>query len=298
MNSIRVWGDWGTTRLRLWRVEQGVPMAKLEGPGIGQLAGTPGEALRTALAPWLAEGALGPVTLCGMAGSRSGLAEAPYASCPADVGRWRNDMLQATWQGGPLRIAAGLACRDSGDRPDVMRGEETQIFGALRARADLAAGRQTLVLPGTHSKWVLVQDGRIERFRTFLTGEMFGLLRRSTLLAGSGPERTDDSAFAQGLARSGDEAGVLGALFEARAAQMRDGRDGAWAAGFVSGLLIGAEIRGARAAGFATEDVTLIGDPSLVDRYCTALATFGVASTSLDGDMCVLSGLEQLDADN
>lgn len=289
-------GDWGTTRLRLFRAGADGAAERLDGPGIGQLGGSPAEALAETLAPWRAEARAGGLWLCGMAGSRNGLAEAPYVACPAGPEQWRAAAITQELDGVPVTIAPGLRAANLAGGPDVMRGEETQIFGALRRDAALARGRHMLVLPGTHSKWAELVDGRVARFHSFMTGELFALLRRHSMLARAGAEGEEgrDEGFAAGLSRAAG-AGALAALFEARSAQLLDGRGQGWAFGFVSGLLIGGEIGDAlRLAGEAPESITLIGDPALTALYARALEASGRAAALLDGETCALAGLRLL----
>ena len=300
MSNWRIWGDWGTTRLRLWRVEDGKPVDFREGAGIGQLVDTPEDTLRQALAPWLTGAAPGRIVLCGMVGARNGLHEAGYADCPADAASWRRSAAITALDGISLRIGAGVACRGADGRPDVMRGEETQLFGAIRRDPALARGSHVAVMPGTHSKWVAFEEGRIASFRTFLTGELFALLQGSSLLS-AGREGTADEigdGFGHGLARAQADGGVLGGAFETRAAQLRDGHSAAWAADFLSGLLLGCELAEMRRLGGLPAAVTVIGGAALVQRYARALAAFHVSATLLDGDECALAGLELLDADD
>lgn len=294
MSGYRVLGDWGTTRLRLFRIEDDRVVDRREGPGIGALPAPPEAVLRDALVPWRSAGAPRSIALTGMVGSRNGWREVPYAPCPATVAEWAAGGVRLTLDNIPVTIAAGLAQTGDGVRPDVMRGEETQIFGAVTAYPELGRGRRSVVLPGTHSKWAVIEDGRILSFRTFLTGELFALLRaHSTLLrvdTGSAPD--DDDGFAAGIDRAVDGADLLGSLFEARSAQLLAGRSAGWAAGFLSGLLIGSEI-----AAMPDRDaaVAIVGDPALALRYETALSRFGVASHRLDADRCVLAGLALLE---
>lgn len=300
MGNWRIRGDWGTTRLRLWRIEDGGPAGFREGAGIGQLSGTPEETLRECLAPWLASSVPERIVLCGMVGARNGLHEAGYADCPADAAGWRRSAANIALDGVPLRIGAGVACRDAGGRADVMRGEETQLFGAIRRDPALGTGRHILVLPGTHSKWAWLEDGRIVSFRTFLTGEMFALLQGSSLLSAGREGHAEEigDGFEHGLARAKAEGGVLGGVFETRAAQLRDGRSAAWGADFLSGLLLGCELAEMRRLGALPPAVAVIGGAVLAQRYARALAAFNVAATLLDGDLCALAGLELLDADD
>lgn len=293
MTEYGILGDWGTTRLRLFRMVDGSVVDRREGPGIGALPAAPETVLRDAIAPWLADGEPRSIALTGMVGSRNGWHEVPYVACPASVADWAAGGARLALDGVPVTIAAGLA--QSGDTPpDVMRGEETQLFGAVAAYPELARGRRSIVLPGTHSKWAVIEDGRIVAFRTFLTGELFALLRtQSTLLRVDAETIPDDgTGFAAGLDRAAAGADLLGTMFEARSAQLLGGRSAGWAAGFLSGLLIGSEIAGVPDRG---ADVAIIGDPALAARYETALAKSGTASRVLDADRCVLAGLALLE---
>ncbi|MEO7914545.1 MAG: 2-dehydro-3-deoxygalactonokinase [Novosphingobium sp.] len=302
MSGWRILADWGSTRLRLWRMTGETVAERADGPGIGGLADTPTEALRSAIAPWLAEhGAPDRIILCGMAGARNGLREVAYVDCPASLAEWRCAATRLDFDGIPLVIAAGCA-----SETDVMRGEETQIFGALALNPALSQGCQTVLHPGTHSKWVWLQDGQITGLRSFMTGELFALMQSSSLFAigGVGAVSAADQAegFAAGLATARDTPGVLGSLFQARVVQLRQGRTAAWARGLLSGLLIGGEVAEMRAEGRLSGGVTLIGETALTDRYAKALSAFGAtlggADTRQSGDACALAGLELLDADN
>ena len=293
MSALVVFGDWGTSRLRLSLFDGETKLAETDGPGIGALTASPADTLLQALAPWRVEHDLKSVILCGMAGSRSGVIEAPYAECPAGAADWAGQAAELALDGLDISVAPGLAATAANGAPDVMRGEETQIFGALALRPDLAEGEHWFVLPGTHSKWARVRDGRVLGFQTFLTGELFALLtERSSLLMGADrTERLDDNAlgFEAGLMR-GREGRPIGALFEARSAQLRAGRSGAWAAGYLSGLLIGSEVAEAT-DGSGARTVTVIGAASLAERYLPALAAASVISETLSGEACVLAGL-------
>ena len=288
MSCSLVIGDWGSTRLRLWRLEDGEIAERGEGPGM--LAGRdPAETLASTIRDWTVEN----IILGGMAGARGGLRETPYLTCPVSCGQWQARKEDGVFRGSRLRIAAGLSCRDASGRPDVMRGEEAQIFGAMVFDPELASGMHLVLLPGTHSKWVWLDDGAIVRFRTCLTGELFALLGGSSLIAGSTTGANEDEGFAAGLARA-DEAGALAStLFEARAAQLVDGKSADWARGFLSGLLIGAEVAEMGPQG----TVLAIGDPALVARYAGALAERGAPMRPMDGEACAIAGLRLLDDD-
>lgn len=285
-------GDWGTSRLRLYRVQAGQVVGQLGGLGIGAVSQAPAEALRQAMAPWLIEGRPEHITLCGMAGSRNGLLEAPYAECPVGAQAWSKQSVFTKLDGIPVQIMAGLACVRANGAPDVLRGEETQIFGALALYPELAQGRQLLALPGTHGKWAVLEDGCVTGFQTFLSGELFALLCENSTLLRAG-ENNDNAAggFAFGCESAKHNEGLLGALFHARSAQLRSGKSAGWARAYLSGLIIGNEIREMLSASANAMPVTLIGDPALNQRYAEVLQAYDVAVAQRDGGQCAIAGL-------
>ena len=285
--------DWGSSRLRAFLEVQGRVAARADGPGIGLLGGqAPEEVLRRTLAPWRASHEFERIVLCGMVGSRAGLAEVSYVRAPAALTPWRAAVRAVRWDEERVHILPGIQAQNFRDVPDVMRGEETQIFGALGLRAPLAEGRRMMVLPGTHSKWVEVRDGRIARLQTYFTGELFELLcTRSSLLRLGGILESDEEAFEIGV-RNAVRYDLAANLFETRSAQLIEGRSAGWARSLLSGLLIGAEVHSmlARRDG-PSGPLTLIGDPALTARYLRALGSYGTEAHELDGDECVLAGL-------
>ncbi|MDF2640250.1 MAG: 2-dehydro-3-deoxygalactonokinase [Novosphingobium lindaniclasticum] len=286
-----VLGDWGTTRLRLFRLDGEDVVARLSGPGA--LEGDAEAALAERLDLWKAEGPLSEVVLCGMAGAPGALVAAGYAACPADAAQWLSSRARLEVAGIPVSVLPGLSCKDSEGVPEVMRGEEAQVFGALALHPELGSGEHLIALPGTHCKWVSVVNGTIVGFRTHPTGELFALLAGQSTLTGpeklpdgTAGEGTFDEGFARGLDRCEDS--LTGALFEARAARMLDGRSKDWSRGYISGLLIGGEVSAQVPTGIS---VVLIGDPALSALYDRALAARGCTSRKIDGDAAVLAGL-------
>jgi len=271
--------DWGTSSLRafLFDADGMVLEQRHRAWGIRQLPeGGFGAALNDVLAGWPTEL---PLIASGMVGSRQGWREVPYVDVPAHL-----DALVAgiravdTGEGRLLHIVPGV--RDA-HGPDVMRGEETQILGAL---ADDDIGERTLVLPGTHSKWVTTRDGRVTRVATLMTGELFALLRHHSILGAgvSDAAGSDDDvdAFDAGVhaARDSAASGVLSRLFSARTLVL-DGRLApASVPSYLSGLMIGEEWRIAAAQGWLRTDVPplLVGDAAQRARYHRAAALFGV----------------------
>jgi 2-dehydro-3-deoxygalactonokinase len=290
----RVLCDWGSSRLRAFLVLGRAIAERREGPGIGELGeASSAEVLGRVLAPWRAQRRLERIVLCGMAGSRNGLAEVPYVRAPATAAQWLAGAAALRSAEDSLTLVPGIQAQNFRDGADVMRGEETQIFGALSIDSSLASGRQMMVLPGTHSKWVEVRDGRIARLQTYFTGELFELLstRSSLLRVGAAPQ-PDEDAFDVGL-RNAARFDLAANLFEVRSAQLIEARSAGWARSLLSGLLIGAEVQSMLALrSAALAPLTLIGDPALTARYLRALTAYGAAAHRLDGDRCVLAGLQ------
>ena len=285
--------DWGTSRLRAFLQVGDEVVARCEGPGIGTLTSSAIAALQETLRPWRNAAQFDRIVACGMVGSRNGILEVPYAQAPAGSSDWVARAVMHRAEDVQLLIAAGICGPNFAGMRDVMRGEETQIFGAIACNDMLTRGRHTLLLPGTHSKWVQVVEGRIETVQTYVTGELFALLRdhSSLLRAGDSGEPSGDG-FTAGLARS-RQSSLATSLFETRAAQLTQSRPQAWAREFLSGLLIGDEISAALRSR-EPRSVVLVGENTLTMRYREALSSHSIAATCLDGDQCVVAGLRLL----
>jgi len=296
--AARVLCDWGSSRLRAFLEVGDIVSDRRDGPGMGVSGGEPpARILESVLAPWRVGHRLDRVYSCGMAGSRNGLVEVPYVRAPVTLAAWRRGARGMRIADLQVSVAAGVETENFRGAPDVMRGEETQIFGALALDPQLAAGTRLIVLPGTHSKWAQVRDGLIVGFHTCVTGELFDVLcRHSSLLRVGADPQTGEEGFEAGL-RAGARGDLAASLFETRAAQLIGGRTAGWARAFLSGLLIGCEVASMLSMlEPAADAVTLIGEPALVALYLRALADFGVTAHALDGDRCVLAGLRELAA--
>ncbi len=281
--------DWGTSALRAYLLgADGVVLERRAEPwGVMQLPGGDFAAAFDAVTgAWRARHPGVPVVAAGMVGSAQGWVHVPYRPCPAGVDELAAALAPA--HGGALHVVPGVA--QLGDRPDVMRGEETQIAGALARHPALAAGA-LLVLPGTHSKWAHVAGGRVRAFATYLTGELFAALRDHSILgrpareAGAAPAPDDaDAAFARGVLAARDSAaGVAPLLFSARALVLAERLAADASVDYLSGLLVGDEVRGGL-AGRAAEPLALVGEPALCRRYAAALRLFGVADVPVVDD--------------
>jgi len=275
--------DWGTSNFRAYRLDvHGKVLERREAPlGILQLKGPHfAGALDSRIGDWEAAGET-TVLMSGMIGSRQGWAEAPYVECPAGAVELAKRLHSVEWRGKSLWIVPGLVDRTRGV-PDVMRGEETQLVGVLSALGD---GKHTVCLPGTHSKWVRIENGRIAGFRTHMTGEVFAVLKQYGILGRlmtDGPD--DDAAFDAGVARSGEAGGLLHHLFGARTLGLFDELQPASLSSYLSGLLIGHELA---AESMQSATVHVLGAPHLAGRYAHALERLGRRVALLDPDAAV-----------
>jgi 2-dehydro-3-deoxygalactonokinase len=286
--------DWGTTNLRAWTLDDGGAItAERDFPGLGVSNLAPGEAARRFaddVRPALAADGL-PAILCGMVGSNLGWTVAPYVDCPADrfdLARCLKAVEGPDW----VRIVPGVKSPGFNGQGDVMRGEETQLFGWLAGHPDRARGRRLVCHPGTHAKWMLVEEGRLCAFVTAMTGELFAVLRRHSVLRHDAPP-DDDAAFDEGLTAAGDGDALAARLFTARARVVGLGKPAEATAAYLSGLLIGADVAAVpRLLGCrGDEPVTLLGDPQLCRLYARGLARRGVASETHDGEAAAVAGL-------
>jgi 2-dehydro-3-deoxygalactonokinase len=286
--------DWGTSRLRVWAMDaQGAAMAHATSDqGMGVLAqGAFESALMALIAPWLGDARV-PVIVCGMAGAREGWRQAAYRAVPcAPVAAGGLTPVPTDDPRLDVRIVPGLSQQT---HADVMRGEETQIAGFLRADPGFEG---VACLPGTHSKWVDVQSGKIVRFQTFMTGELFDLLADKSILRHmiareqGADDAAGDAAF-DAAARWAlvDGPAVAAQLFGLRAAGLLHGPDPVAARARLSGLLIGSELCAARAYWMGRK-VHLIGDGPVADRYARALTASGCSLARLDAEALTLGGL-------
>jgi 2-dehydro-3-deoxygalactonokinase len=281
--------DWGTSNLRAWALGDGVILDHAaSAEGMGTLSRNDFEpALLRLINGWLPRGRKTEVVACGMVGSRQGWIEAPYRAVPCsavDAG----GLVQVPTRDARLdvRIIPGLK---QASPPDVMRGEETQIAGAMALWPDFDG---VLCLPGTHSKWTHVSAREVVSFQTFMTGEMFALLSgQSVLRHGIAPEGWDDDAFDQGLSEALSRPDRIGArLFSLRAEGLLNGLSPVAARSRLSGLLIGVELASAKPY-WLGQPVALIGSEGIARAYARALSAQGVQTSVLSATDCTLAGL-------
>lgn len=279
--------DWGTSSLRAFLMADGKVLETRHSPhGIQHLPQSERLGFETAFSliagGWLAMWPHLPVVACGMVGSAQGWREAPYVRCPADVQALaERSVIVPSGLGPDILIAPGVLFDDPQQLPDVMRGEEIQIAGALLMNPQWA-GRVTIVLPGTHSKWARIENGQIVDFATYLTGELFAVLKKHSIL---GRLMTDDeplvrdaqSAFELGLATARDSGpgDFPHQIFATRTLGLTGRLPHAALAEYLSGLLIGHELVAGIKHAAPDTPLVLIGEPELCQRYVRALAYLG-----------------------
>jgi 2-dehydro-3-deoxygalactonokinase len=286
--------DWGTSNARFALCdEDGQALEIVRGPGAIESRGRFAEVFDSHVSGWRASHGELPAFMCGMVGSAIGWVETPYLPVPAGL----HELADA-----PVGIRAGvfvlpgMKCTNPLGAPDVMRGEETQLFGAL-CRGELGAGHRIVCMPGTHTKWAAMADESLQEFLTAPTGEIFAALCDHTVLVGdrSTPVSHSPAEFERGLAEASKHPGLLlHQIFQARSLRLDRQLSTEGAASWMSGLLIGTDVNGALSLfqdHDPSEEVLVIGAPSLTESYARALAKVGRRSARIDGAVAATAGL-------
>ncbi len=285
--------DWGTSSFRLWLVstEGQIIAERSSDQGLAVAAASGFEQILEDHLDALSAPKDLPVIICGMAGARQGWREAPYLAVPAALTDISGHAVEIEGTSRRIYILPGVASHDP-EAPDVMRGEETLLLGnhADPHKMYLAC------LPGTHSKWVQVDDGAIVGFSTFMTGELFALLANHSILkhavAGHSQIQRESRHFADGVkAGYSNPEEITSHLFSIRAGQLLQDRTGQDGYDRLSGLLIGCEIGGARVRFGQTENLRLVASGQLASIYDTAFALLDIPVTTVDARNAVLDGL-------
>jgi 2-dehydro-3-deoxygalactonokinase len=273
--------DWGTTNRRAWRLDSGCAAQEFEdGKGVLSVEDFPAAVaeIRERLGDL-------PMLMAGMIGSNRGWVEAPYVPCTAGLAEVTGEL---TWvEAGRTAIVPGLSC----DPPDVMRGEEVQILGAVEI--GLVPENALVCHPGTHNKWVRLSGGRVQSFRTVMTGEMFSLLQKHSILSDLlKDDMAVGEAFCAGVQRGLEGDALTAELFSVRAAVLLRKARKEDAADFTSGLLIGADVgsslRGSEGV------VYVMGRPELTRLYSAALGVAGRQAKQIDGETAFLAGIKAI----
>ena len=279
--------DWGTTNRRAYLVSgDGRCVDEME-DGKGVLS-VPAGGFGDAVAEIRQRLGDRPLLLAGMVGSNRGWVEAPYVECPSGIEEIARSL---AWPEDRTAIVPGVSWRNREDA-DVMRGEETQILGALAA--GLIPADALVCHPGTHNKWVRLEGGRITRFTTVMTGELFNLLKEHSILADQLREKSEpDEAFERGVRKALGGAAITSELFTIRA-RFALGEPMADGSSYASGLLIGADISAGLALAGNEVKPILIGRPELTRLYAASLAVAGREAVELDGEEAFLAGAKKI----
>jgi len=281
--------DWGTTNRRAYKLDASDSCAGEFSDGKGILS-VPAGGFETAVGEIRQHFGELPLLLAGMVGSNRGWVEAPYVDCPAGLEELAKALVPAP--DGSALVVPGVAYRNG--RCDVMRGEEVQILGA--AAAGEIPPDCLICHPGTHNKWTELEAGRIASIRTVMTGELFSLLKGKSILSElMQGESSPGPAFADGVKRSLSGAGLTSELFGARASVLLGRADPADTPSFISGLLIGEDVRVGLSGG-STRDrpVFVMGRPDLTRLYAAALSQAGVESSAVSGERAFIAGAAKI----
>jgi len=291
--------DWGSSNLRTFLVDGIGNVIDRRHSDAGVMTVPPGgfeAVLMNEIAHWADAGKIPRVLLSGMVGSRQGWIEVPYLDCPARVEALASGMKSATGNNRFL-IAPGLRCQSPTGHFDVMRGEEVQVFGAV-AHLDLAgqASNGIYCLPGTHSKWVRVENGSITNFTTYMTGELFAVLCAHSILGRmmAKSKEHDPSAFDAGIALALEGGSLLSHLFANRADVIMGKIAESGARSYLSGILVGHELVGQRTVLEGAASVTLVGAPALTQHYRRGLDRLGMEHRIVESEIATVSGLLRL----
>ncbi len=273
--------DWGTSNFRAFRLDTSGAILDRRSSPLGILRmGSAGftETLRSQVGPWL-QGGEKRILLCGMVGSRQGWVEASYLPCPVGLSDLAAAVVKIPFDGAEVLLVPGVVGPDSDGVPEVMRGEETEAMGML----DNCGGEGLVCFPGTHSKWIQLSDRRITSFITCMTGELYDALQTSTILRRTMPSNAtfDDYAFHRGLERSKDSGGLLHHLFGVRTLTLMNQLKEDASPSYLSGLLIGHEVRSAMPR---PSLVHLVGAAGLCSHYAQAIKACGGSATMEDED--------------
>lgn len=297
MSSALEWVavDWGTSNVRAWGIgaDGDVHWTRESPEGMGKLQ--PGDypgVLDRLVTDELEGRVTTDVLICGMAGAKQGWREAKYLEAPTRLDALLSGAVSPEGTGAKysVRILPGI-CQRNGE--DVMRGEETQLLGLLSMRPSYEG---PVIMPGTHSKWVEIVDGRVERFQTAMTGELYEALKTATVLRHSfngdemGPATEDGVWTGMGAGIDNPEL-LTSLLFRTRAAALLSGKGADWCSGYLSGLLVGTEVASHRdwIGGGA---IPVIGSARLGRIYSAAFNRLGIGAEPIDAADATLAGLK------
>ena len=286
----RIVVDWGTTNFRAYLIDNtgSIAESRVAPRGVHNCHDDYSEVLQAYCGDWRQLWPGIAIYLCGMIGSRTGWHEAPYVASPASPDALYRGLVRIPAEHNVF-VVPGMRCITPAGTPDVMRGEECQVLGAL---AYTGHENALLILPGTHSKWVRVQDGCIHDFATFFTGEMYALLHQhSSIGAVLDVDHHHSESFQRGLLQSVGPGGLLNQIFSARTRTLCEDIGGQSMSAYLSGILLGSEFIHGGQLFTATEEILLVGDERLAALYQVAAEHFGLQLRTLNPALAVTRGV-------
>ncbi|MGO4890812.1 2-dehydro-3-deoxygalactonokinase [Flavobacterium sp. W21_SRS_FM6] len=300
-SGLMVLGDWGTSvsRFYLCRFYQQhlTVLARSQGRGIKHIS-DPEACFFELCQDWFNQYGPLPVFLIGTVGADIGWKKAPYVACPTDKHQLLENAITFQAKGIDITILPGVTCTNHYDLPDIMRGEETQLFGFLSQYPQQK--EQLVCLPGTHTKWALLANNQIQSFVTSPVGELYEVLNQhSVLLNPAINQRACSVTFTQGLqVGMSENSNVLHTLFATRSLQVINNMDNSQAAGYLSGLLIGADVKAAMKDFHSFSDVSVIGSDYICSLYVQALNHIGITNKLFSSEDATILGMQALAATN
>ena len=296
MTASRIVIDWGSSAFRAFLLGDGNQILEQISThdGVLKLVGKlPSQVIAETCGPWLNETPGLPIIMAGTIGSRNGWQETPYISCDASIGDLARACASVENEAGlDIQIAPGVSGPDFFGGTDVMRGEEIQLFGAMQT---LGLSDALVCLPGTHSKWCVVEHSEITSVTSFMTGEMFALIRNQSMIGLLiNDDEFDQPSFLSGVAEGASPAGLLHKLFSIRADTLLGNLAFPSAESYLSGMLIGSEVKAVAGAIGTDREVLLIGSEGLTRRYTAALSEHSIKSVPVRPDHAFVTGVSAL----
>lgn len=297
-SGLMILGDWGTSSCRLylcrWQNQVLSVEARTEGRGIKNNL-DPEASFFELCGDWFTVHGNIPVFLIGTVGADIGWRLAPYVECPTDQHGLLSEAVTFSAREIEFTIFPGLSCENRHSLPDIMRGEETQIFGFLSQQRN-PAEEQLICLPGTHTKWALTKQSKVLSFVTSPVGELFEVLSKHTVLLN--PMNKDGwcaESFSRGLTVGlNPSSNLLHTLFASRALQILQGQSNTQGGSYLSGLLVGADVKAAMQDFHLFSHVTLIGSEKVSSLYQMALQQLDIDSTIHSSEWATINGLQTL----
>jgi 2-dehydro-3-deoxygalactonokinase len=279
--------DWGTSHLRafLCQVNNDNTLClsdKATSLGVNKVVNSFEQTLFDCIAPWVVQYGKIPIFMMGQIGSSIGWKETNYLPCPTELGDIASQCVNFSCAGHEIAIIPGLSCHLSNDNYDVMRGEELQVLGWLQQNPQHFIGTHLICLPGTHTKWVLIKAGKIELFKTAMTGELFDLLTNHSILIQKSDALFDQPSFQKGadFTLKSERGSFTHGLFSVRSKQLFGELTNSQATSYLSGLLIGSDVRAAMNAEewqlSQLGEVSIIGAKRLSHQFSQVLKIHGI----------------------